>query len=427
MTLDSKDVIPNEIIDITLKDVHEQSDVLKLVNFAPAGVNKWLSGSHTGAAAWGKLTDTLTNELTSSITSLQMDVNKMYVLLIVPKSVRELALPLVDKYFTAVLTEAMRDGIVAAYLNGNGVNQPIGLTYKLPNSDNAVVAKDVRTDVTDFQSGLGIIKTALANGGKRTVGKVYCIANPSTAYQYVEPALYVMTSTGRISTALTEVELIVDTNAPEGKAIFTIENAYTMGLRDVRVDEYKETKAIDDADLFIAKAYGNGRPDDDATAVIVDATKLEAYAYPTKAKTRTKATGSGEVTVQCHIRADVYAKMFGMYVDGYKEGVMVYGNLSRHEQFCMTELVEDEDGVQKLKAYPCCTLKEGISRSVDTNAEEVAEIELTISVDPDEDGVGMYEMICDTDETKALIDEWISAFDTSLVKATTAVSTASEG
>ncbi len=144
-------------------------------------------------------------------------------------------------------------------------------------------------------------------------------------------------------------------------------------------------------------------------------------------KTRTKATGSGEVTVQCHIRADVYAKMFGMYVDGYKEDVMVYGNLSRHEQFCMTELVEDEDGVQKLKAYPCCTLKEGISRSVDTNAEEVAEIELTISVDPDEDGVGMYEMICDTDEAKALIDKWISAFDTSLVKATTAVSTVSEG
>ncbi len=288
VTLDSKDVIPNEIIDITLKDVHEQSDVLKLVNFAPAGVNKWLSGSHTGAATWGKLTDTLTNELTASITSLQMDVNKMYVLLIVPKSIRELALPLVDKYFTAVLTEAMRDGIVAAYLNGNGVNQPIGLTYKLPDGGNAVIAKDVRTDVTDFQSGLGIIKTALANGGKRTVGKVYCIANPSTAYQYVEPALYVMTGNGRISTALTEVELIIDTNAPEGKAIFTIENAYTMGLRDVRIDEYKETKAIDDADLFIAKAYGNGRPDDDATAVIVDATKLEAYAYPTKAKTSTK-------------------------------------------------------------------------------------------------------------------------------------------
>lgn len=143
-------------------------------------------------------------------------------------------------------------------------------------------------------------------------------------------------------------------------------------------------------------------------------------------KTRTKATGSGEVTVQCHIRTDVYAKMFGMYVDGYKEGVMVYGNLSRHEQFCMTELVEDEDGVQKLKAYPCCTLKEGISRSVDTNAEEVAEIELTISVDPDEDGNGMYEMVCDTEDAKALIDTWISAFDTSLVKASTVVSTVSE-
>lgn len=133
-------------------------------------------------------------------------------------------------------------------------------------------------------------------------------------------------------------------------------------------------------------------------------------------KTRTKATGSGEKKLTLHIPEDVYANMFGMYVEGYKDGVMVYGQLSVHQQFCMTELVEDEDGNQKLKAYPCCTVKEGISRAVEGNAEEVAEVELTVSVDPDQDGIGEYSIVVVDEEDKALVTTWLEKFDTKLVK-----------
>lgn len=134
-------------------------------------------------------------------------------------------------------------------------------------------------------------------------------------------------------------------------------------------------------------------------------------------KTRTKATGSGEVKITAHIRTDVYAKMFGMYVDGYKDGVMVYGQLSIHEQFVMTELVEDEDGIKKLKAYPCCTVKEGITRKVETNAEEVAEVELTVSVDPDKKGNGLYEQVLTGENEETTINAWMENFDTTLVEA----------
>lgn len=134
-------------------------------------------------------------------------------------------------------------------------------------------------------------------------------------------------------------------------------------------------------------------------------------------KTRTKATGSGEVKITAHVRTDIYAKMFGMLVDGYKDGVMVYGTMSVHEQFCMTELVEDEDGIEKLKAYPCCTLKEGLSRKVETNGEEVAEIEFTVAVDPDDDGNGMYEVVVEEDTDQEMIRNWMKDFDAELCKA----------
>ena len=54
-----------------------------------------------------------------------------------------------------------------------------------------------------------------------------------------------------------------------------------MGMSAIRVDEYKETKALDDADLFVGKAYANGRADDDNTAVVIDATQLAPFKFTT--------------------------------------------------------------------------------------------------------------------------------------------------
>ena len=42
------DILPTSVVDRTLEDVKKASDILTLVNFAPAGVSKWLTGSHTG-------------------------------------------------------------------------------------------------------------------------------------------------------------------------------------------------------------------------------------------------------------------------------------------------------------------------------------------------------------------------------------------
>ena len=52
---------------------------------------------------------------------------------------------------------------------------------------------------------------------------------------------------------------------------------YTMGFSGLKVDEYKETKAIEDCDLLIAKVYGNGRAYDNNTAYIFDPEELIAY------------------------------------------------------------------------------------------------------------------------------------------------------
>ena len=47
------DIMPTSIVDRTLEDVKKASDILTLVNFAPADVKHWITGEHSGKAAWG--------------------------------------------------------------------------------------------------------------------------------------------------------------------------------------------------------------------------------------------------------------------------------------------------------------------------------------------------------------------------------------
>lgn len=280
VTVKQGDVLPTELIDNTLASVKEASDTLKLVQMAPAGVKKWLVAEKTGTASWAGLTDALTAELTATITSMNIEVNKLYVLLVVPKAIRELALPFVDKYFSAILAEAMHDGLVDGYLNGNGKVAPIGIFKQIGavNTDSTHKDKTVSATITGFSpKQLAPVKKTLSNSGTRKVNKLYLIANPSDVYEYVEPALYYQGANGYISTSRTEIEVIEEPMCPKGKAAFTLDQMYVLGMDSIKVDEYKETKALEDANVLIGKVYANGRATDDNTAFIFDVTKLVEY------------------------------------------------------------------------------------------------------------------------------------------------------
>ena len=96
-------------------------------------------------------------------------------------------------------------------------------------------------------------------------------------YEYVEPALYYQGANGYISTSRTEIEVIEEPMCPKGKAAFTLDQMYVLGMDSIKVDEYKETKALEDANVLIGKVYANGRATDDNTAFIFDVTKLVEY------------------------------------------------------------------------------------------------------------------------------------------------------
>lgn len=137
-------------------------------------------------------------------------------------------------------------------------------------------------------------------------------------------------------------------------------------------------------------------------------------------KKTVRGTGTGVHKLTMHIPWGIYTKMFGMKHDSLKGGVYAYGEKSRHTPFIMTQRINDEDGNEKLKAYPNCIIETGKATKIENGAEEVAEVEIEVAYMPDEFGHGSYEALVDelTDET--IKTQWMSKFEPSMVQVASA-------
>lgn len=272
------DMLPSTFIDVTLEDIKKESKLLNYINFAPANVKKWITASKTGAYSWGGLTDKIKGELTASFAVLDMEVCKLTVYLVLPKAIRDLALPFVEKYCREILKEQLNDGLEYGVLQGTGKNEPIGIYKQIAktNEDGTHQDKTVDTTMTSFKpKALASAKKYLTKNGKRTIDKLVLVCHPNDEADYVAPAIY--NDEGRMVASYKNLEVVPSANNPEGKAALIIPKKYTMGLTGLGFKDYDQTMALDDADVIIGKGYANGRASDDNVAFVFDVTKLEEY------------------------------------------------------------------------------------------------------------------------------------------------------
>lgn len=294
------DLIPTSIIDLTLENIRKNDTLLNHVIFAPANVTKWYTATKTGAYAWAKLTAALNKEkdIQATFNTINAELGKLYILIIIPKSIAKLALPFIDKFFRAVLEEQERDGLIHGFLVGDGVEQPIGIYKQIGAVDETTSKhkdKTLNTSLTKFSpKGLASAKKSLTNNGKRSLEKLILICNPSDRADYVDPALF--DEEGNLKSSIKNLEIIDTPENPQGKAALYLDKTYTLACSKMEVNNYNQTLALDDADLIIGTSYANGRAVDDNCAYIFDVTKLEEY-IP-------KVSIIGEVKAQATVESD---------------------------------------------------------------------------------------------------------------------------
>lgn len=132
------------------------------------------------------------------------------------------------------------------------------------------------------------------------------------------------------------------------------------------------------------------------------------------AKTVSRGAGSGTISMSLHMKYDLYVKAFGMDQAGLKTGVMAYGRNSRHKEFTLVAQILDEDGNEKLVAYPRCIMASAPKFTIENGAEEVAEIEIEINLFADDNENVKYEVVVD-EENKANYTDWLTAWSVDMV------------
>ena len=137
-------------------------------------------------------------------------------------------------------------------------------------------------------------------------------------------------------------------------------------------------------------------------------------------KKTVKGAGDGKLRLSMHLPWEIFIKMYGMESETLVEGVKAYGEFSRHESFSITQHVYDEDGEEKFKAYPNCIVETGIARKIENGAEEVAEVELEVSVQPDEYGNCVYEALASELSDETIKTNWMTKFEPSMVQVASA-------
>ena len=284
------DLMPTTIIEDVYKHLRDEHPLLKAINFQYVGyITKWILNDHSAQnAVWGKITDEIIKEITSSFKVIDIDQNKLSAYAIIELGMLDLGPTFLDGYIRAVLAEAIFAGLEAAIVGGTGVNMPVGLKKDIHEgvsfSSTTGYPDKEKIAVKSFspaEYGALIARMAITESGRRRkFTEVGMIVNMVDYLTKVMPATTVLNAEAKYVNNLFPfpTDVYISNEIADGEAILFLENEYFMGMGGSKngVIEYSdEYKFLEDQRVFKVKQYGAGRAFDNTSALYLDISNLD--------------------------------------------------------------------------------------------------------------------------------------------------------
>lgn len=284
------DLMPTTIIEDVYKHLREEHPLLKAINFQYVGyITKWILNDHSAQnAVWGKITDEIIKEITSSFKVIDIDQNKLSAYAIIEMGMLDLGPTFLDGYIRTVLAEAIFAGLEEAIVAGTGVNMPIGLkknisegvsyssTTGYPDKEKLAVKSFSPAEYGALVARMAVTET----GHRRKFTKVGLIVNMVDYLTKVMPATTVLNAEAKYVNNLFPfpTTVYISNEVDDGEAILFLEDEYFMGMGGSKngVIEYSdEYKFLEDQRVFKVKQYGAGRAFDNTSALYLDISGLD--------------------------------------------------------------------------------------------------------------------------------------------------------
>lgn len=284
------DLMPTTIIEDVYKHLRDEHPLLKAINFQYVGyITRWILNDHSAQnAVWGKITDEIIKEITSSFKVIDIDQNKLSAYAIIEMGMLDLGPTFLDGYIRAVLAEAIFAGLEAAIVGGTGVNMPIGLKKDIHEgvsySSSTGYPDKEKIAVKSFapaEYGALVAKMAVTESGhRRKFTEVGMIVNMVDYLTKVMPATTVLNAEAKYVNNLFPfpTTVYISNEVDDGDAIMFLKNEYFMGMGGSKngVIEYSdEYKFLEDQRVFKVKQYGAGRAFDNTSALYLDISNLD--------------------------------------------------------------------------------------------------------------------------------------------------------
>ncbi|MGE7753268.1 phage major capsid protein, partial [Lysinibacillus fusiformis] len=263
-------VLPYTIEERIYDDLTSDHPLLSVINFRDLGTITLttITSEYEGAAVWGPIFGDIKGQLNAAFKQEKIAQSKLTAFVVLPKDLAKFGPKWVAAYVQTQITETYAVALENAIINGAGPTkeEPIGLIRDLaaavdPTNGHAKKAAvgaltlaDPKTIIKEF-SGIGKELSEKENGKPLNVsGKVALVINPADAWD-LKGDFTIQNSLGDYITKLPfNFTLIESEFAKKGELIAFVKDRYDAYRGGgIEVTEYKETLAMEDCNLHIAK------------------------------------------------------------------------------------------------------------------------------------------------------------------------------
>ena len=277
-------ILPVTTQEGVFEDLTTEHPLLAALGLQDLGaVTRYIYSDATKAYAWGPLFGGIAGQINAAFSEEQISQFKLTAFAVVPNDMLELGPVYVERYVRTVLVESYSVGLEFGFVNGSGVNQPIGLLKDVDPATSAVTTKVSSGTLTFAPSEFGetvagelyevvkALSTNAAGDSRKVLNKIVMVVNPVDAIG-VQARNTIQTASGQWVMALPyNVQVVESEEIPTGKAIFFVKGEYIAAIAGgYKLKKFDQTLAIEDATLYTIKQFANGKPKDNKAALVYD-------------------------------------------------------------------------------------------------------------------------------------------------------------
>lgn len=296
--------MPVTIVDRVIEDMKKEHELLREIDIQnAAGATKLVMNGVQMASkmgAWGVVTGAIAQELAGQIRVIDVTQAKYTAYFLIPKDFVKFnfgfAPMWVDQYIRIILSESIAFGLEQTILKGDGHDQFIGMIMDTSTSSNGRYSAKTAVAITNWDDDYAAVIGSMTkdygdgtNGDYRTVPEVLLVVNPKDAVTKVRRAQKAITPAGIVDLInLTwPTKVVTSAKLSEGEAVVGIAKNYFAAINGGTsgIIEYDDSvQFIQDNRVYTTRVYGNGRPVDNTSFVLLDISNVEAPALPVKVK-----------------------------------------------------------------------------------------------------------------------------------------------